>query len=470
MTTAELIRSKSPSIAEKIRSKSPASAESIERSLSRGGVHSIPHNENRRLPATEAFATEANYLKSIGLEILDWYPIKGENRAFVIIRTVYGNKAVVVVNLKEGKLAYNSRGTCLYEYDVNPRDEDKAEFKKNFLVLDKVLDEGSMEDRSAVGVYFEFDGRVIVAFNENDAIKKCFYIVHSMDARSPTRSSAAEAHPYPIIKYELLTQPIEDVISVKWDIDNSANIMLYKHMMKIINKNKNLAAELVEKLNDVENGAEAFSQRLEEIRTVLDSAIEGFRGAIRKFDMMLEKLKFFAKYYADIGGVQEAALLNKYQNEWVPMNDAIGETQGTEAYAENLKTKIRLQEELYAMMGKARQINRIKVIWRHLHEKIKHFQEVVLVDRIQKFQQRLKNEIKVFMNNIMKEMAGLNWATVGSSMVDELLGFGEASGYDISAMIESARVQLDDESFLDYDSEDDKPTYVPVDVLGAENV
>lgn len=302
--------------------------------------------ENTKRCAEEAFVEEATTLKLLGMTVLDYYPIAGENKALILAKTPYRNKVVVVVNLKGGKLLYNSNGKYMRECDPHP-------------MLEKVLDEGIFNEEAAghnisssVGMFFNIFDRAIVAFNEDNKIVPTFYETRALESTIPV-----EAHPYPIVKFELLTQGLDATKAVILDIENAAHIMMHKHMMKIFNKN-------------------------DEIAKLFDTGIQ----KIQEFESKLSTLK---SEFVAASDMEKYIIRRKYTEEFSALVGALSNEPTNAQIAEQKEV---VQEKFYTLLGRMRQMNRIKLIYYELHRELENLKETTLKNAV-------ASELSKFMEN-----------------------------------------------------------------------
>jgi hypothetical protein len=241
-------------------------------------------------------------------------------------------------------------------------------------------------------MYFELFEKGIVAFNEDGQIKTTYYDVHTDEISKPS-----EAHPWPVLKYELLTQPLEITSQLLLEVDNAAHMMLYKHMMGIFTKNETLWSMF-------QSGTAAVNDGI--------SSLGGVIGSLQGFNNKIENLE---KYFIEVSKLERSLIETKYVTEFSPLVNGIRENRDNYNIADEKEDQ---QNKLYVMMGKLRELNRVKVVFASLRDDIIRMNKEVI--------DKLDSEV----------ISKLKTLSVSNSIVSQLESFGEIAAADLTYYVE----------------------------------
>ena len=174
---------------------------------------------------------EKEVLSKYGLEIIDIIPVVGTSKVYLKTLSDLGN--LIMVSLSSDEKHNTSKHHL-------------TEVRGPF--LDKFVSEAynpSAYDGSykTSGIFFEMGDEVVVYFDENGILKKCYYTTNNSVRMD-------ESVIIPIMKYDLLTQPNEkDSKQAVTDANNFSFLLFWKHIQTVIRKlDKTTIA-----LNDVAN-------------------------------------------------------------------------------------------------------------------------------------------------------------------------------------------------------------------------
>lgn len=295
-------------------------------------------------------------LRKLEFKIIEKYSYIDESKSLMIpVITRYGNHAMVLVNVPENHLQYIETDKIL-----TPND-------KKFPFAEKALEVINLSSYNDIGVYFELFSRAVLMMRNKDKTENNTMFFNVSIEEDNERM---ERIPIPVVKYESLMQDSESVENVLLEIDNCYHNILAKHINRVASKNKTI------------------SDKFSNVISKPVKLIEGIQNAISDFNSLSQ-----AEIDA-INNLHNGSFTNSIYK--IKYNDDDSKTESLCVNKQNIQNRILM------MVGKLRQLNRIKLL-----------------------QMKLASEI-----------ANFNTNTIGFSMISEAEDFAEISGVSLQSEID----------------------------------